>query len=140
MRGGAARRRDRYLSMAEVATLLPPPKPKEDGQPHDPAYLRQRVWRLIRRLERRDRTTYLRTFGEGENAKLWVAVSALEQLMPWDPGTLTALRGDLDALGTRTKRLERRVDQQQNDIANLSKWTKEFAEIIGRHPKLREAK
>jgi hypothetical protein len=104
-------RRDRWLSMAEVAGLM-----KLGHKTHRER--RQYVRRVIRGLERRDGTSYLRRFGPG-NGKLYIAVSALEQLMPWDPGTLTAIRGDVDGLGVRMKRAEKRIDGHDRDIAKL---------------------
>jgi hypothetical protein len=74
------------------------------------------VRRLIRRLESRDGASYLRRFGPGKG-KLFVAVSALEQLMPWDPGTLTAIRGDVDGLGIRMKRAEKKIDAHAGRIS-----------------------
>jgi hypothetical protein len=77
---------------------------------------RRYVRRLIRRLEERDRAVYLRRFGSGKG-KLYVAVSALEQLMPWDPGTLTAVRGDVDGLGIRMKRAERKIEAHDGRLS-----------------------
>ena len=122
-------KRDRWLSMVEVAELM--------KLPHQNVQERRRyVRRAIRRLEQRDGTRYLRRFGVGRNSKLFVAVSALEQLMPWDPGTLTAMRGQIGELGVRTKRLERRVDGHQKDITKLHDWTKRFAGMVEELPSL----
>ncbi len=115
-------RRDRWLSMAEVAHVMGLKSP-------NPRVRRLRVSRLLRRLERRDGTTYTRRFGPG-NGKLYVSVSALEQLMPWDPGTLTAIRGDVGELGTRTKRLERRVAGHDRDLAKLADWQRRSMELL----------
>lgn len=115
-------RRDRWLSMAEVADLL---KLKH----RDRRRRREAVQRLLARLEERDGTRYLRRFGPGRG-KLWVSIAALEQLMPWDPGTLTAIRGDVDAHGTRITRLERRVDRHQIDIVKLREASKKAAEAL----------
>jgi len=126
-------RRDRWLSMAEVAELIRRTTENASPEPVHPrarAEARRRIRRLIRRLERRDGTTYLRQFGEGENAPLFVAVSALEQLMPWDPGTLTAMRSTIDTLGVRMRRVERRVTRSEKDIQRIQDWSKRFAGMV----------
>ncbi len=75
MRRKGPPRRDRWLSMTEVADSM------NLESPATPERRREYVRRLIRRLEERDGTVYLRRFGRGRG-KLYVAVSALEQLMP----------------------------------------------------------
>jgi hypothetical protein len=87
----------------------------------DPDNRRRYVWRLVRKLEKRDGTTYLKRQGQGQG-KLFIAVSALEQLMPWDPGTLSALRGDVNTLATDLRHLKKRVNDQGRRITNLEKF------------------
>lgn len=95
--------RSRRFSLLEVADFLEVPK---DLPRHE---RRRRARRWIRRLERRDGRRYLYREGKGRTSPLYATVAALEQLAPWDPGTLTAIRADVDAHGTHLKRLDRRV-------------------------------
>ncbi len=106
--------RERYLSLIEVAELM--------KLPHEtPEERRQYVRRLVRRLEQRDGTVYLRRFGVGQG-KLFIAVSAVEQLMPWDPGTLTSLRGELHSLNAEVRAVKKRVSDNARRISNLEKF------------------
>lgn len=114
-------RRDRYLSMLEMASLL-----KLEGTPRE---RRRRVRRLIQRLERRDGTSYTKRFGEG-SGKLFVSIGALEQLMPWSPGTLTAVREDIDGIGVKVRRLSRRVDGHDREIEHLQEVQRRSAELL----------
>lgn len=128
MRRKGAPRRDRWLSMAEVAELMQVPKADREQR-------RLHVRRLLRRLEKRDGTSYLRRFGPGRG-KLYVAVSALEQLMPWDPGTLGRMRGDVDATAVRVTRLERRVtghDRELEKLRSIGIKSAELAAAVGQY-------
>ena len=129
------KRRDRWLSMSEVAKLVEPELVTTNR-----AEARRRVWRLIRRLEARDGTRYLRRFGSARNSPLHVSVAALEQLMPWDPGTLTAMREQMNGLGMRVKRVERRVGHNETNIKKIADWTKRFAGMVGELPALIQPK
>ena len=108
--------------MAEVAELM--------KVPHQARAERRRyVRRLIRRLEARDGTPYLQTFGKGRG-RLFVAVTALERLMPWDPGTLTAIANDVTSLGVRMKRAERQIESHDRDIRQLFEIQQDAAELL----------
>lgn len=101
---------------------------------HGKAERRRVIRRMIRRLEQRDGAKYTRTHGpERPGSRLFVSVAALEQLTPWDAGTLTAMREDIDGLGTRVKRAERRIDGHDRDIHALrvvQQKASEFAEAV----------
>lgn len=116
-------RRDRWINMADLAELM-------KLQQKDRRVRRTHVIRLLRRLENRDGTTYLRRFGGSRNSPLYVSVSALEQLHPWDPGTLSAIRGDLDSVGTRVKRLERRVKVHNREIVRIDGKQRKMVELL----------
>lgn len=113
--------RTRRFSMLEVADLM---QLKNRGAKER----RRHVKRLIRRLEKRDGATYLHADTPG--GKLYVTLAALEQLMPWDRGTLSKMRGDLDELGTRVTRVERRVTITEKDISKLSDFQRRAAELL----------
>lgn len=122
-------RRDRYLTLLEVADLLKLPHQEKDDR-------RRVVRRMLRRLEIRDGVSYMRTVGRpGPGSRLFVPVSALEQLTPWDAGTLTAMREDIDGLGVRVKRAERRIDGHDRDISDLrliAQKSAELSEVVSR--------
>lgn len=89
----------RYLSMAEVADLMKLP----------PASARRRaekVRRLIERMSERDGTEYLKRIGR----RYYVSTAALEQLLPWEPGTLHQLREDVDDLRAEVTEQNRRLN------------------------------
>lgn len=114
--------------MSELAALM--------KLPHKNAHERRRyVRRTLRRLEQRDGATYMRRLGPGRG-KLYVSVGLLEKLMPWDSGTLTGMRADLDGLGVKVKRLKRRVDRHDIDINGLAEWARNQAELLARLPVL----
>lgn len=115
-------RRDRWLPMVEVASLMQLPHADKHRR-------REHVRRAIRRLEQRDGTSYLHRFGPG-TGKLYVAVSALEQLMPWDPGTIGAIRGDVDTLGVQMRRVGKRLDGHDRDLEKLRNIQVKAAELI----------
>lgn len=115
------RLRERRFSLAEVAALM-------KLQHANSRERRRYVRRLLRRLEQRDRTRYLHR--DNERGKLYVTVSALEHLMPWDAGTLTKMRGDLDVIGTRVKRVERRVKKHDRHLEKLQEWQRRSAELL----------
>lgn len=97
------RRADRWISMAELAQLF-------DLKNQNPRHRRQYVRRLIRGLEKRDGRAYLQRFSDTKG-KLWIAVSTVERLLPWDAGTLSALRRDVDSLGGRIVRAEGKIEK-----------------------------
>jgi hypothetical protein len=113
--------RNRRFSMLEVADLM---QLKNRGAKER----RRHVKRLIRRLERRDAASYLHADTPG--GKLYVTLAALEQLIPWDRGTLAKMRGDLDELGTRVKRVEKRVTVTEKDIVRMGEFQKRAAELL----------
>lgn len=114
-------RGDRRFSLAEVAALM--------KLTHANARERRRyVRRLLRRLEERDRTRYLHR--DSERGKLYITLSALEQIMPWDPGTFGKLRSDVDAHAMRIRRVEHRVKKHDRSIEKLHDWSRRSAELL----------
>lgn len=121
-------RRDRWLTLLELAERL--------NLPHESKDERRRVARrIIRRLEKRDGVLYTRTHGPPRpGSRVWVSIGAIEQLIPWDPGTLTAMRDDIDGLGVRVKRAERQIAGHDRDIRTLQllqQKAAEFADAVG---------
>lgn len=73
-------RRDRWLSLVEVAAIMKLAHPKRDER-------RRYVRRAIRRAEQRDGCRYTKRVGKA----LYVSVQALETLLPYDAETFTQL-------------------------------------------------
>lgn len=103
----------KWLTLAQVAALMQIEHP-------DPAYRRQRAWRLIRGLEKRDGTAYLMRFGEGKG-KLWVSPTALEQLAPYSPTAVVRLREDVDELKEDQAIVKRQLNGHGARIRELEK-------------------
>jgi uncharacterized protein YceH (UPF0502 family) len=76
---------------------------------------RQYVIRVVRRMERRDQTQYLRLDGN----RMQVHLSALDQLREWDPTSGSQLRQDMDAIEQEITQLKRRLGGQGHRIRNL---------------------
>lgn len=89
----------RYLSMGEVAALMKLP-------PATARIRAEKVRRLIRRLEKRDGANYLKLLG----GQYYVAVGVLEQLLPWEPGTLHQLRSDVNDLAVQQAHQNKRLN------------------------------
>lgn len=105
--------KSRYLLLREVADFL---GLKLEGKQARVQYVR----RLFRKLEKRDRTTYLHKFGP-KNSPLKVCADDLSQLDPWEPTTAQELRDKVDnlkgeaiELKLRIERLERFATDTQN--------------------------
>jgi len=103
----------RNLSLAEVAVLMNIEHP-------DPAYRRQFVWRLLRRLEKRDGTAYMRRLGPGKG-KLVVSPRALEQLAPYSPAAVTKLAEDVAQTKQEVLVIRRQVNAHGAKIRELEK-------------------
>lgn len=73
-------RRDRWLSLIDVAAIMKLAHPKRDER-------RRYVRRAIRRAEQRDGCRYTKRVGKS----LYVSVQALETLLPYDAETFTQL-------------------------------------------------
>jgi hypothetical protein len=80
MRPPAPPRRDRWLSLIEVADIMKLANPKRDER-------RRSVRRAVQRAEKRDDCRYTKRVGKC----LYVSVSALETLLPYDAESFTRL-------------------------------------------------
>lgn len=117
------RRADRWLKLADVAELMQLKQARKKDR-------RMFVWRMIRRLEARDGTQYMRRFGNGSTSPLWISLTAIEKLMPWEPGTVSAIRSDVNELGTRMKRAERKIVGHDRELSNHREWQRKAAELL----------
>lgn len=117
------KRADRWLKLSEVADLMGLKHPR---QKHRVEYVR----RLVRQLEQRDGTEYAKRFSDKPNAPMWIAMSVIEKLMPWDPSTVSAIRADVEEIGSRIKRAERRIDTHDRELSKHREWQKKAAELL----------
>lgn len=100
---------DRLLTMPELADLL-----GFGGR------LRcRKVQRLFRRLEKRDDARYLHRIGERTYG---VRLSSVERALPWSPGTLTAIRVDLNEVGEELSTVKKRVNAHGARLNKLESW------------------
>lgn len=100
---------DRLLTMPELADLLEFKGAKRC----------EKVRRLFRRLERRDDSSYLIRIGERAYG---VRLSSVERALPWSPGTLTAIRLDVDEVGAELDTVKKRVNAHGSRIQKLESW------------------
>lgn len=107
---------ERYLSVAEIAELMQLKHQRKDER-------RQYVRRLFRKLEKRDGRKYLHRFGPGRG-KYHVSLEAIDQIAPWDPGTLSEIRGGITQLNSAVKTLRRQLNGHGSRIGNLERWRK----------------
>lgn len=121
------RRNDRWLKLIDVAELLKLPHKSRKER-------RQYAWRLLRQVEKRDGAKYLKRFGAGKTSPLWVSVSALERLMPRDAATMAALRSDVDEIGGRVRRAERRIDGHDSELAKHREWHRKILALMAELP------
>jgi len=100
---------DRLLTMPEVAELL-----DFKGQKRC-----QRVRRLFRRLEARDDARYLIRIGR---RAFGVRLSSIERALPWSPGTMTAIRLDVNEIGNELTTVKKRVNAHGARLQKLEAW------------------
>lgn len=117
----------RWLKLRAVADLMNVEHP-------DPHYRVKYVRRLLRRLEERDGTAYLRQFGPARS-NLYVAPEALEQLRPYAPTGYAKLREDIDDVATNVTDLRRQVNGQGARIRNLEEFRKDTAAYLAKWAK-----
>jgi hypothetical protein len=113
----------RWLKLRAVADLMSVEHP-------DPHYRVKYVRRLLRRLERRDGTVYLKQLGAGRGAKLYVSPEGLEQLRPYSPTLFTKLRDDVDDVDGKVTELRRQVNGHGARIRKLEEFKKKTAEYL----------
>ena len=108
---------DRLLTMPELAKLL-----GFEGEQRC-----QKVRRLFRRLEQRDDAHYLVRLGR----RTWgVRLSSVERALPWSPGTLTAIRLDVDQVGAEVSTLKKRVNAHGGRIQKLESWRQHAQQFL----------
>lgn len=106
-------RRDRWLSMREVAELLE----KTHSRLHKLSRKRrlEYVRRVIRRAERRDCERYTRRVGRD----LYLSRNALETLLPWDADSLTNIERNVSELAQKQRDLKRQLNGHGSRINSL---------------------
>lgn len=119
-------RRDRWLSLAELATLLERLHPRLTALNHRER--RRWVRRVVQRAERRDAERYTKRVGR----ELFVSRNALETLMPWSPDTLSGLERNVAELAQNHRGLKRQVNGHGSRLRNLEEWRRLAAEFVAR--------
>lgn len=106
----------RYLSLSEVADLIgvDATKPARDR--------RRYVQRIFQAIEAKDGAKYLHADRAGKGARYRVCVEDLGRLDPWDPGTITALKENVEALALKQSRQSKRI-----------KALEDFCEAVSEH-------
>lgn len=109
-------RRDRWLSLLEVAALLDSLEPRLSKL--SKRERRRWVRRIAQRAERRDSERYTKRVGR----ELYVSRNAVETLMPWSPEQLSELERNQARLVQNHKALQRQVNGHGARIKNLEEW------------------
>lgn len=104
---------DRSLSLTEVADLL---QLKHSSQ----ARRREHVMRLFRRLERTQGKPFLHS--HSPRGKLFVRLSAIEELHRWHPGGSQQLRRDLDDLSVEVRHLGKKQNAHGARLRQLERF------------------
>lgn len=79
----------------------------------------QRVRRLFRRLESRDDASYLIRLGKRH---FGVRLSSIERALPWSPGTLTAIRLEVNEIGAELSTVKKKVNGVGARVQKLEAW------------------
>lgn len=109
-------RRDRYLKLIEVAELMKLTQPNR-------AERRRYVRRAIRRAEKRDGCRYTKREGK----YLYVSVTALESLMPYNAETYTALGRSVAELAQIQREQGRQLNAHGSRLRTVENTVKSLA-------------
>lgn len=127
------RRRDRWLTVADVVKILAERYPELlKLKPHA---RRQRVYRTVRHAERRDGETYSRRVG----GLIVVSRNALESLLPFDARVVANLEQGVADLAQKHRALKKQVNGHGSRLRLVEKrcgihtrYLSELAELDGR--------
>lgn len=121
-------RRDRWLTLIEVAEIMKLAHPNRDER-------RRYVRRAIRRAEQRDGCSYTKRVGK--LGQLYVSVSALETLLPYDAETFTKLGRSVADIAQIQRDHKRQIQGHgarlrvvEKDVRNLEEADRALAEAI----------
>ncbi len=106
-------RRDRWLSLLEVADLLAREIPRIRELSRKAR--RQHVLRIIRRCERRDGSRISKRVGR----EWFVSRNAVDALQKWEPEALTELQREVAHLHAKTKEQQRQINGHGSRIHSL---------------------
>ena len=107
--------RQKWLRLSEVADML-------DLETDDKRERRRIVRRMFRRLEQRDGVQYLHRDSNG--GWLRVSIEKIEQLLPWEPGTMSGIRRDMGTINGQIRDLTRRANGHGARIRKLERFRK----------------
>lgn len=106
-------RRDRWLSLLEVASLLG--RHRQELLAKSKRLQRRHVLRLVRQCERRDGSRISRRVGR----QWFVSRNAIDALQQWEPESLSELERSVEDLHAKVKEHGRRLNAHGADIRNL---------------------
>jgi hypothetical protein len=110
-------RRDRWLTLIEVAGIMKLSEPRRDER-------RRYVRRAIRRAEQRDGCLYTKRVGKS----LYVSVSALESLLPYDAETFTKMGRSIADIAQIQREQGRQLNGHGARLRAVEKSTKTLEE------------
>ena len=127
-------RRDRWLSLIEVANIMKLENPKRDER-------RRLVRRAVQRAEKRDECRYTKRVGKS----LYVSVAALETLLPYDAEAFSKLGRSvadiaqiqrdhgrqLNGIGARVRVVEKKVQNLAETDRALLRASEAHGEALG---------
>jgi uncharacterized membrane-anchored protein YjiN (DUF445 family) len=107
-------RRDRWLSLLEVATLLDEHAPRLAQLSRKRR--REHVLRLVRRVERRDGERLSKRVGR----EWFVSRNAVDALQRWEPEALSELERSVAHLHAKTKQHDRQLNAHGSKLRELA--------------------
>lgn len=123
-------RRDRWLSLLEVARLLDAHTPKL-GQ-LSRKRRREHVLRLVRRVERRDGGQISKRVGR----EWFVSRNAVDALQQWEPEALSELERAVEHLHAKTKHHDRQINAHGSRLRVLEERERIARDFLTRNAQL----
>jgi len=106
-------RRDRWLSLIEVADLLAKEIPRVAGLSRKRK--REHVLRLVRRVERRDNERISKQVGR----EWYVSRNAVDAMQRWEPEALSELERAVEDLHAKSREQDRRINGHGSRLRTL---------------------
>jgi hypothetical protein len=123
-------RKDRWLSLLEVARLLDAHQPKLTKLSRKRR--REHVLRLVRRCEKRDGSPISRRVGR----EWFVSRNAVDALQQWEPEALSELERAVEHLHAKTKLHDRQINAHGSRIRILEERERISRDFLTRNAEL----
>lgn len=123
-------RRDRWLSLLDVARLLDAHSPKLARLSRKRR--REHVLRLVRRCEKRDGNPISKRVGR----EWFVSRNAVDALQQWEPEALSELERAVEHLHAKTKQHDRQINSHGSRIRMLEERERISREYLTRNAQL----